>query len=151
MTMRSKESMRGFVVGRLSCRRRAGWSHDGDCKTDALQDSNTDDEAGRILDRLLHLYEEGDGLFAVDEAVVVAQREIHHRADDDLAVDGDRTIVDRVHAEDGALRRVDDRRREERAEGAAVGDGEDATFEVGERDLAFAGALGGVGDFRFDG
>ena len=87
--------------------------------------SDAEDEAGGVFDRLFHFDEEGDGLFAVDEAVVVTERQIHHRADDDLAVDGDGAVVDGVHAEDGALGRVDDRRGEEGAEGAAVGDGED--------------------------
>jgi hypothetical protein len=63
-------------------------------------------EAGGVLDGLLHLHEEGDGLPAVDEAVVVAEGEVHHRADDDLAVDGDGALVDGVQAEDGALRRL---------------------------------------------
>jgi hypothetical protein len=67
--------------------------------------SDSDQEPGGILDGLLDLHEEGDGLLAVDEAVVVAEGEIHHRADDDLAVDGDRALVDGVQAEDGALRR----------------------------------------------
>ena len=66
-------------------------------------------QADGIFQRFLDADEEGDGFLAVDEAVVVAEREIHHRADDDLAVDGDRALLDRVHAEDAALRRVEDR------------------------------------------
>jgi hypothetical protein len=40
-------------------------------------------------------------------------------------------FLDGVHAEDAALGRIEDRRGEERAEDAAVGDGEDAAFESG--------------------
>jgi hypothetical protein len=75
------------------------------------------------------------------QAVIVAEGEIHHRADDDLAVDGDGALGDGVQAEDGALRRIDDGGRQHRAEDAAVGDGEDAALEVGEGDLALAGLL----------
>src|SRR5690606_17361426 len=85
--------------------------------------SDAEHEAGGIFDGLLHLHEEGDGFLAVDEAVIVTERQIHHRADDDLTGDGDGALVDRVQAEDRALRRVDDRRREHRTEDAAVGDG----------------------------
>ena len=44
-------------------------------------------------------------------AVIVGQCQVHHRPDDDLAVDHDRSILDLVHAEDAGLRRVEDRRR----------------------------------------
>ena len=70
--------------------------------------------------------------------MVVAEREIHHRADDDLAVHGDRALLDGVHAEDAALRRIEDRRAEQGAVDAAVGDGEDAAAEVFDADLALA-------------
>jgi hypothetical protein len=43
-----------------------------------------------------------------------------------------------VHAEDGALRRIDDRRGQQRAEGAAIGDAEGAAREFLERDRAAA-------------
>ena len=63
-------------------------------------------------------------------------RDVHHRRGDDLAVLDDRALLDRVHAEDRALRRVDDRRRQQRTERAAVGDGERAALQVFERQLA---------------
>ena len=46
-----------------------------------------------------------------------------------------------VHAEDGDLRRVEDRRAQQRAEDAAVGDGERAALEVLDGDLAVAGGF----------
>jgi hypothetical protein len=50
--------------------------------------------------------------------------------DHDLAVLDDGAVLDRVHAEDRRLRRVDDRRGHQRAEGAAVGDGEGAALQL---------------------
>ena len=80
-----------------------------------------------------------DRFAAVDEAVVVGQRDVHHRADDDLAVAGDRAVLDGVQAEDAALRRIDDRRREQRAVDAAVGDRERAALQLLELELVLAG------------
>ena len=40
---------------------------------------------GGVLDEIFDGDEEGDGLFAVDEAVVVGEGEVHHRANFDLA------------------------------------------------------------------
>ena len=82
--------------------------------------------------------------------MIVGEGDVHHRADDDLAVAGDRAVLDGVQAEDAALRRVDDRRREQRAVDAAVGDGERAALQLVEADLVFAGAAGEVGDRLFD-
>src|SRR5512139_1831325 len=48
---------------------------------------------------------------AGDDAMVVGQREVVHRTDDDLPVLDDRAVLRGVDAEDRALRRIDDRRR----------------------------------------
>ena len=40
---------------------------------------------GGIFNEFLYFDEEGDGLFAVDEAVVVGEGEVHHRTNFDLA------------------------------------------------------------------
>jgi hypothetical protein len=52
-----------------------------------------------ILDRFLDVDEEGDGLFAVDQAVVIGEGKIHHRPGHDLAVAHDWVLLDTVHAE----------------------------------------------------
>ena len=104
----------------------------------------------RGFQRVLDADEEGDGLFAIDEAVVVAEGEVHHRADDDLAVEGDGALLDGVHAEDAALRRVKDGRAEERAVGAAVGNGEHAALQILDGDLAFLAFFGVVEDVLLD-
>ena len=70
--------------------------------------------------------------------MVIAQRDVHHRRGNHLAVLDDCTLLDGVHAQDGALRRVDDRGGEQRAEGAAVGDGERAALQVLQLQAAFA-------------
>jgi hypothetical protein len=55
-----------------------------------------------------------------------------------------------MHAEDRRLRRVDDRRRQHRAEGAAVGNREGAAGQVFQRQLAVLGLLAELGDLLFD-
>ncbi len=94
----------------------------------AVRCSHLQHQPRRVLEAVLDADEEGDGFLAVDQAVVVAEGEIHHRADDDLAVEGDRALLDGVHAEDAALGRIEDRGAEQRAVGAAVGDGEHAAL-----------------------
>ena len=94
--------------------------------------------------------QERDRFAAVDEAVIVGQRDVHHRADDDLAFAGHGAVLDRVHAEDAALRRIDDRRREQRAEDAAVGDRERAAFEVLGLEFVLGGAAAEVVDRLLD-
>src|SRR5215210_3842976 len=97
-------------------------------------------EARRILQGLLDPYEEGHGLLAVDDAVIVGERKIHHRAHDDLAVADHRTVLDAVHAENARLRRVEDRGRHQRAVDAAVGNGEGAALHLVDGELAVTGA-----------
>ena len=55
-----------------------------------------------------------------------------------------------MHAEDGTLRRVDDGRAHERAEGAAVADGEAASGHVLERDGVGLGLLRELAHGEFD-
>ena len=56
-------------------------------------------EAGRILEGLLDPHEEGHGFLAVDDAVVVGEREIHHRPGHNLPVAHHWALLDPVHAE----------------------------------------------------
>ena len=105
----------------------------------AFAESHFQQHPRRVFDRFFDALEERDGLAAVDEAVVVGEGDVHHRADDDLAFAGDGAVLNGVHAEDAALGRIDDRRREERAEDAAVGDRERAAFEVVGLELVVRG------------
>jgi hypothetical protein len=68
---------------------------------------------------------------AVQNSVVEGQRDIDHRADGNRVactasggVDHHGSFLYRAHAQDGALRLFDDRRGEQRAGNAVVGDGE---------------------------
>jgi hypothetical protein len=82
--------------------------------------------------------------------VVVGEGDVHHRPDLDLVADGDRLPLDLVHAEDAGLRRVEDRRRRQRALDAAIGDREGAAREIVDRQLAVARLAGEGGDRLFD-
>src|SRR5438874_7113842 len=58
----------------------------------------------RILDALLHGNEECNRFLPINRAVIVAEREIHHRANGNGIVDCNRPLNDRVHPENAALR-----------------------------------------------
>jgi hypothetical protein len=51
----------------------------------------------RVFQALFDSDQELDRFTAVDDAVVVGQRDVHHRAHDDLAVHHHRAILDLVH------------------------------------------------------
>src|SRR5580692_466115 len=53
-----------------------------------------------VFQILFHSHQEADGFLAVHQAVVVAQSDVHHRADFDFVVDDDGAFLDDVHAED---------------------------------------------------
>ena len=71
--------------------------------------SRLQQHAARVLDVLLDLDKESDGLPTIEESVVVGESDNHDGSDDDLAVDDDRLVLDGMHTEDGGLRKVDDR------------------------------------------
>ena len=102
----------------------------------------------RIFDRFLDPDEEGHRFLAVDDPVVIGQRQIHHRPDLDLAGDRDRPFLNLVHAQNGGLRRVDDRRRHQRAVDAAIGDAEGAARQLVELELPVPSALAEVRRWR---
>mmetsp|Transcript_8730 Transcript_8730/g.27845 ORF Transcript_8730/g.27845 Transcript_8730/m.27845 type:complete len:314 (+) Transcript_8730:650-1591(+) len=56
--------------------------------------------------------------------MIVRQSQVHHWANDHLTVDRNGAILDRVHAEDGRLGRVENGRTHEGAKDTSVGDGE---------------------------
>src|SRR5262245_23217607 len=64
----------------------------------------------RIFEQPLDVAEEGDRFAAVDDPVVVSQRHVHHRTNDDLSFSDNGSFLNRMHPKDAALRRVDDRR-----------------------------------------
>ena len=82
--------------------------------------------------------------------MVIGQRQIHHRADQNLVVDHHGALLDLVHAENAGLRRVQDRGRHQRAVNAAVRNGEASARHVIRRDFAVAGAVAKIGDLRLN-
>ena len=88
---------------------------------------------------------------AVDQAVVVGQREVDHRPDRDRVVavrvgDHDRPLHDQADTQDADLRRRDDRRVEQRALAAEVGQRERGAEQLVRRDLVRPRAVGEVRD-----
>lgn len=93
---------------------------------------------GGIFDEFFDGDEESDRLFSVDQAVIIRKGEVHHRADFHLISDGDGALLDGVETEDGGLGRVEDRGGENGAVDPAIGNGEDTSEKVGQREFAFA-------------
>src|SRR5262249_28057482 len=76
-----------------------------------------------MLEVIFQRDQECDGPLAFDQAMIIRKREVHHGANLDLPIHRDRTVLDLMHSQNPALRRVQDRRREKRAVDAAVRDG----------------------------
>ncbi len=104
----------------------------------------------RGLETGLDRTEETGRVGAVDDAVVVREREVDVRTDRDrvLAVDRDHAglLHDRTETEDGRLREEDDRGVEQRATRTRVGEGERATGELVGLQLVVARPGRQVGD-----
>ena len=101
--------------------------------------------------RFFTVTEEAGGVRAVDEPVVVGQRQVDHGADrDDLAerrvLDDHGALDHAADAEDADLRQVDDRGVEQRAAAAGVGQRERAAGQLVRANLTGPGAGGQVGD-----
>src|SRR5205814_7767262 len=103
----------------------------------------------RLLDALFDADQETDGFAAVDHAVVVGEGEIHHRPRLNLVAQHHRASLDLVHAEDRRLRRIEDRRRHQRAVDTAVGDREGAAGEVLDGELAVPRLAAELADLLF--
>ena len=82
--------------------------------------------------------------------MIVGHCQVHHGPDDHLAIAGDRSILDRMHAEYAALRGIDDGRRQQRAIDAAVADRKGSARQFLGAELAVLSALGEVSDGEFD-
>lgn len=78
---------------------------------------------------------------AVQNSVVEGQREIDHRADGNRVVNDDRSFLYRAHAQDGALRLVDDWCGEQRAGNGVIGNRERPAFDFIRLEFPGAGAV----------
>src|SRR5690606_3970662 len=84
-----------------------------------------------LLEADLERLEEASAVGAVDQPMVVSQREIRHRPRlDPVIVDDDSALVDTADGEDRNLRLVDDRQAPESAEDTRVRHGERARFDL---------------------
>src|SRR5215471_9407146 len=97
--------------------------------------SNFEQNPRRILEQPLDMPEKGDRFAAVDDAVVVSERHVHHRTNDNCPFSDNGSFLNRVHPENAALRRVDDRRRKQRAVDASVGNRKGSAPELIEIEL----------------
>ena len=101
-----------------------------------ISSSDVEKELLGVLNTLLDLPEEQDGLTAIDDAMIVGESDVHYGAGNDLRALDDWAQFGGVHTEDSALGHVDDRGTHHAAEDATVGDGESAARKVLKRDLA---------------
>src|SRR3954468_11526206 len=113
-------------------------------------DSQIHYQPGWIFQNFLHPHQERHRLAAIDDAVVVAEREIHHRPDLYLSGDCHGALLDLVHSEDARLRRVQDRRGHQRAVDAAIGDREGAALHLLDLERALARAPAHLADLLLD-
>src|SRR5271166_6269858 len=100
---------------------------------------------------LLHLGHELVSDRAINYPMVIADAEVHHRANGDRVVavfvgNHHRLLLDAAHAHDGNLRLVDDRHAELGAKDARVGDSEGSTLHLVWLQLLGAGALAEIAD-----
>jgi len=66
------------------------------------------------------LTKEGNSLTTIQQTMVVCQSDNHDRADDDLTVYDDSSILDGMHTKYGGLRKIDYGRAVERAKYASI-------------------------------
>src|SRR5690606_6624161 len=106
--------------------------------------------ACRVFQQILDGHQEADCFLAVDQTVVIGQGQIHHRQDDHLTIHGHRALLDLVHTQNGGLRRVYDRRGQQRTEYATVGDGEGTAGHLFHGQLAVTRLATELGDGTLD-
>src|SRR5438132_1131163 len=106
----------------------------------------SDDVRIPVLERPFHDRHELVSYGAIDDSMVVAEREIRHRPDRDRIVEYDGPLLDVADAQDRDLRLVDDGHPEERAEHAGVGDREGSAGDLLRLQLLAARAACQVGD-----
>jgi len=112
--------------------------------------SRLDQRFGPVLERFLHFMQKlvGDG--AIDDAMVVAQRDVTHGADGDGIVDHHRALFDGPEAEDADIRLADHRQSEESAEDSRIGDREGAFLDFLGLEFFRTRALGKIVQIALD-
>src|SRR5687768_1888543 len=82
--------------------------------------------------------------------MIVSQREIHHRTNNDLAVQRDGPLLNCVHSENSALGWIDDRRGKQRPVNAAVADRKSSALQLFEGKFVFLRFLRELTNRLFD-
>lgn len=62
-----------------------------------------------ILQTVFDAYQESNRLLTIDKAMIIAQCQIHHGANNDLTIERNWTLLDGVHTKDTTLWRVKNR------------------------------------------
>lgn len=128
------------------------------CSISKMQKTSlTEQHLPGVLDELLDLHQESDGLPSVEETVIIGQSEVHHLdcsleifescevieraywSDLDLAVHNDGLVLDGVETEDSSLGQVDDRGSHQATEDTTVADGEGTSSHVFDGELVVPG------------
>lgn len=78
--------------------------------------------------------------------MVVGESDVHDGASEDLTSDDDWAELGSVHAQDSALRHVDDRGTHHAAEHSTVGDSESTAGHILNSDLTVTSALSQIGE-----
>src|SRR5205809_213301 len=104
----------------------------------------------RFLDNFLDAFQTSHRFAAIHNAMVISQGDIHHRPYYHAAIARNGAILNRMHAQNTALWRVDDRRGQQRAVNTAVADRKSATDEFLGQQFVFLGTPGEIPNRRFD-
>ncbi len=98
----------------------------------------------RIFNTVLDLSKEEHSFPAINDPMVVGECHVHDGSGFDLVAHAHGSVLDGVHAQDCALRRVDDGGAHHGAEDSAICDGEGAACHVFELNLAVSGFVAHV-------
>jgi len=90
----------------------------------------------RILDVLLNLDQELHSLPAVKKTMVICERQVHHWANHNLAIDYNWLVLDGMQSKNSSLGQVDDWSPHQRTEDTTIADGEGATGHILNGELA---------------
>ena len=83
-----------------------------------------------VFDVLFDLHQKLYSLSAIEKTMIVGQCQIHHRSNDNLAVDNHGFFLNRMKSEHSGLRKVDDGSTHQRTEHSAIADSEGSTSHI---------------------
>jgi hypothetical protein len=101
-----------------------------------LKESQFKENVLGVFNAVLDLAKEQHGLTTINDSVIVGKSNIHYRASLDLVSNADWAVLNGMHTENGALRRVDDGSSHHRAEDSTIGNSKGATSHIFKTNLA---------------